>query len=343
MASYRTNTTWREIAERVRAARRIALVTHSRPDGDGVGSVLALARAFDAPDRPAHVFLMGPIEPCLGRAMEPTGFRRVEADPPGDDYDLIFVVDTGAWSQVEPLEAWLRRHHDAVVGIDHHAHGEDVAARRIVDPTAAATAQLVADLLDEMGCPLTGGTEGIAEPIYLGLATDTGWFRYANAGPAAFRLAARLLEAGVDKSRLYELIEESHRPQRLALEARSLGSLQYVNGGAVAIQAISRRDFEETGATIDDLTGIVNLPMVVEPVRVSILLSQTEPGVTKVSFRSKPVTAETPALDVNRLARQFGGGGHVFAAGARLPVALDEARRRVLAAVERAQIASPPA
>ncbi|MDY7109697.1 MAG: bifunctional oligoribonuclease/PAP phosphatase NrnA [Planctomycetota bacterium] len=331
MESYATNTTWAEIADRIRGGRRIALVTHAKPDGDALGSQLALARALSEPGRTADVYVMGPLEHALAEVIADTPVHRADDRLPGDDHDLVIVVDTGAWSQLQPLETWLRERRERTIVIDHHSHGDDVAALRMVDPGAAATAQMIVSLLDELGCALT---EDVAEALYVGIATDTGWFRFDNVSAQTFAVAARLLECGVDKSRLYQVLEENYPPGRLALEARALASVQYARDGAVAIQSLSLDDFQQTGCAVEDLTNLVNRPMVVGKVRVSILLSESKAGVTKLSFRSKPTADGSDWTDVNRLARQFGGGGHVFAAGARMSLSLAEARRAVLAAVE---------
>jgi len=331
--TYASNFTWVEMAEVVGEAKRLAVVTHRKPDGDAIGSALALRRGLAAKGKSVDIYLMGPIEPVLAGLLDGTPIHDPDTTPPRDDYDAILVVDTGAWSQVEPLEPWLRRHHEHVLGIDHHSHGDTVAARRIVEPGAASTASLVAELLDALGVKLTPGRDGIAEPLFVGLATDTGWFRYQNADPAAFTLAARLLAIGVDKSSLFQAIEASHRPERLALAARALASLEYASGGAVAIQSLRPDDFTETGGGPEDLTGVVNAPMVVGTVRVSVLLTQAEPGETKLSFRSKPGPGGSVDHDVNQLARTFGGGGHVFAAGARVHGNLDDVRAKLLEAL----------
>jgi len=184
-----------------------------------------------------------------------------------------------------------------------------------------------------MRCELTAGVDGVAEALFVGLATDSGWFRYGNAGAEAFKLASRLLERGVDKSRLYQILEETHGPQRLALEARALASLEYFRGGSVAMQSLRMEDFQAAGASVEDLTGLVNTPMTVGPVRVSVLLSQSTPGMTKISFRSKPAPpggGQHDFDDVNELANKFGGGGHVHAAGARISLDLEQARQTLL-------------
>ncbi len=365
MSRYVSNATVPELAERITAARRIMLTTHAKPDGDGMGASLALARALAPKGKVTDIFLMGPLDPSLRVVAGDTPFHMVTATPavaaataggssaspnagsaaassanptlPGDDYDLAIVTDTGAWSQLEPLGPWLQRHHDHVIGLDHHAHGDDVASMRIVEPSAASTTQLLVLVLDELGCELTGGIGGVAEALFVGLATDTGWFRYPIADVEAFQVAARLLAAGVDKSRLYQIIEEQYRPQRLALQARALASVEYVRGGAVAMMSLRREDFEETGASEEDLTSLINAPMSIGSVRVSVLLAETAEGRTKISFRSKPTALDVNGSpqaggpwDVNALAGRFGGGGHIHAAGARVDLSIEEARRAVL-------------
>jgi phosphoesterase RecJ-like protein len=331
MESYTTNTTWAEIAERVRRGRRIALITHAKPDGDALGCQLALARALPQLGKAADVYVMGPLEPPLVPIIGDTPIRRADEESPDDDYDVVIVVDTAAWSQLQPLETWLRQRREKAIVIDHHSRGDDVADLRMVEPRAAATAQIIVPLLDELGCKLT---EEVAEALYVGIATDTGWFRFENVSAETFAIAARLLKCGVEKSRLYETLEENYAPGRLALEGRALSSVEYARGGAVAIQSLGLDDFAQTGCSVEDLTNIVNRPMVVGQVRVSILLAETKPGHTKMSFRSKPSADGQGWTDVNRLAQHFGGGGHVFAAGARMRVTLAEARQAVLAAVE---------
>ena len=238
MSDYCSTSTVEEIAGRIQAARRILLTTHAKPDGDGLGAALALARALRGGGPAADIYLMGPMESRLLEIAADTPFRMVEDHPPGDEHDLAVVLDTGAWSQLEPLAAWLRQRREDVVGIDHHVKGDDVAPMRLVEPTAASTTQMLVPVLEAMGCEITGGPGGVAEALFVGLATDTGWFRYSSADADVLRLAGRLMERGVDKTRLYQIIEETFRPERLALQARALTSLEYAQDGAVAIMTL---------------------------------------------------------------------------------------------------------
>ena len=338
MNEYRSNATVEQVAERISSARRVLLTTHTKPDGDALGSALALWRALEAKDIDADVFLMGPLEPRLRDIAGDTPYQLADHKPPAGDYDLVIVLDTGSWTQLEPIADWLRQRYDQIVGIDHHVKGDDVASMRLIDTTAASTTQILVPLLEAMGCELTTGPGGVAEAIFVGLATDTGWFRYSSADARAYRLAARLLELGVDKTRLYQTIEETFRPQRLALQARALASLQLVLDGAVAIMSLRPNDFREAGGSVQDISELVNTPMTVRTIRVSILLAETAPKRTKLSFRSKP---DMPGLtcragvDVNLLAQQFGGGGHKHAAGAGVNMDADEARAALIEALEK--------
>jgi phosphoesterase RecJ-like protein len=326
-----------ELAQRVAGAQNVMITTHEKPDGDALGSSIALHKALTAQGKRVDIFFAGPIERCLERIAGDTPFLRVEDGEPGDDYDLIIVVDTGAWSQVPSLDAWLRSRRALIIGLDHHPQGDDMASQRVVDIEAASAAQLILRLLDELGCPITPGRGGIAEALFVGLATDTGWFRFNSAGAEVFRVAARLLELNVNKTALFEIIEATFKPSRIALEARALSAIDYVCDGTVAIMSLTQADFEQTGGSTTDLTSLVNRPMLVEQVRVSVLLAETEPGRTKVSLRSKPAAVGRDSSDyvnVNLVAGKLGGGGHAHAAGARLDQPLAKAKKAVVSALQ---------
>jgi phosphoesterase RecJ-like protein len=329
---YASTTDWSALADRLRAASSAVLLTHRKPDGDAIGSLAAAYRMLDGIIPTREVWIVGPADPSLQALVADVPMLPVTDGPATDlEPDVILVMDTGAWSQLEPLEPWLRPRHERVLGIDHHARGDDVASMRIVQPTAASTTRMLMDLADALGLPIT---RALAEPMLLGLATDTGWFRHSNADADAFRAVARLLDAGVDKNLLYQQVEETHRPARLALAARALSSTRYVRGGEVAIQMLTPADFEETGGGSEDTVGLVNVPMAIGDVRVSIMASEPDAGLTKLSFRGKPGGDGWRDADVNAVAGAYGGGGHRFAAGARIEAPMTEAIERLVADLE---------
>lgn len=340
--SYETNTTVEALARELRAATRVLVTTHQKPDGDALGSVLAVVRACQAVGVAAEGWVVDPCEGNL-RSFEASS-RVVHVHPrrpelPQGEFDLVVVVDTGAWTQLEVIAPWLRERHARVIGLDHHARGDAVAARRVVDVGCGSCTALLARLVEAMGVPLASGADergrgSIAEALYMGLATDTGWFRFPNARAAEFALAARLLEAGVDKDAMYQQIEQSSRAERVELQACALSSLEMVAGGRIALMRLRAADFSATGAMLEETAGIVNIPMEIAAVRASVLaVEDTQAGVIKLSFRSKPADDSGTFIDVNELGSRFGGGGHIHAAGAKQQGTLDEVIARVRAAV----------
>lgn len=330
MDTYETTTTWPLMAQRVRDAKSVLVLTHRKPDGDAIGSCLGVARALP---QPVQVHLVGPIGRAVQSLLCDTDeYQITDADPVGEP-ELIMLVDTGAWVQVGPVSDWLRARRDRVVGLDHHPTGNDIAPDRIVDPSMASATMMVMRLLDELEIDLKQ-CDGVAEALFAGLATDTGWFRHSNADAKAFEMAGRMLDAGVDRDRLYSLFEENASMGRLALTAKALQSMQFVEQGRLAIMMLSAEDFQQTGASRAELDGLVNQPLSIQDVVGSFLLYTEDDGATKISLRSKPPLADRGTIDVSRVAGLLGGGGHVRASGARVQVDLAAAKAKLLGAID---------
>jgi phosphoesterase RecJ-like protein len=332
-----------EIADFLRGCESVAVMTHVKPDGDAVGSTLALTRSLNL-RRPgtARAWYFGPKPPWFAALAgdTPVGIQQDFASigtPSG-----VAVLDTGSWTQLEAVQAWLRPQASTTCIIDHHAHGDpDVAVMRFVDTASAAACQPAAELC----CAILGVDapaalpREVATPLYLGLATDTGWFRHSNVTRAVMSLAGELVASGVDHAQLYETIEQQERLPRLKLLARALDSLEILHGGRIAIMHVTREDFESCSATSGDTGGFVDHPQTIASVRVVALLSEADPTeyghgdgpLTKISFRSK---SGPSAVDVNRVAQLFGGGGHVRAAGAKVKRPLADVRNDVVAALK---------
>ena len=336
---YQSNCSLRDVASRLRSAQRVLVTTHSKPDGDALGSVLAVLRMCRAIAIHAEGWIVGPFEENLLELSGSDAIVRVDPKSPhlpDDSFDLVIVVDTGAWSQVEVLAPWLRARHANIINLDHHARGDAIASTRVVDVTCGSCTALLVRLADELAVDLAFGADSegrysVAEALYIGLATDTGWFRHANARASEFALAARFLHAGVKKDDLYARLEQCHRLERVLLESRALASLLTLANGTVTLMSLSKTDFDETHGLPEELAGVVNLPMMAARIRASVLLVEQD-GVIKVSFRSKPSVAGGSFLDVNQIAATFGGGGHVHAAGGRIKGTLAEAAQQIEAA-----------
>ena len=328
---YESTTNYSGIAQRINDAKHIVVTSHRKPDGDAMGSVIGLCRGLQSIGKQVENLFIGPVEHGLKLSAGNTPIRLLEEDGlPKDEPDLIMVVDTGAWSQLEAIAPWLKERSERIVGLDHHANGDDVAQDRIVDTSAAACAQIVMVLFEEMGIGFGSGDNSVAEALFIGIGTDTGWFRFSNADARCFSDASKLLECGIDRYQLYRTLEETARPERMALLQRMLASIEYV--GPVAIMCLRSHDFKETNGSSTDIVGLVNTPMVLENIQASVLLTDTDPSVTKMSFRSKPGLPDESStlIDVNLLANQFGGGGHVHAAGARVFSPLEEVKTTLI-------------
>ncbi|MBA4120553.1 MAG: hypothetical protein C0513_07645 [Isosphaera sp.] len=336
------------IAQRLRDARRVVILTHVKPDGDAVGSSLALARTLLERGAHAEAWYLGPFPPWLDEVAAGTPVRKLSADNLGTDAlpepDAVAVVDTGAWSQVDALGPWLRQRAAMAALVDHHRHGSnDAAALRWIDPGYAAAAEMIAEVVTHTlglgaDAPLPAG---VARAIYMGLATDTGWFKFSSTTPRTLRLAARLMESGAAHTELYEMLEQRHPAGRPRLLGRALGSLRMIAGGRVAAMSLRQQDFADCDAKAEDVGGFAEQPMAIAGVRAVVIFTEmTRPGhpspVVKASLRSRPGTPRAPAVDVSAIAARFGGGGHVHAAGVRFAATLEDSERALLEALQEA-------
>jgi phosphoesterase RecJ-like protein len=345
--SWVTNSTPSAIAAALRAASRVLVFTHMKPDGDAVGSSLALVRTLGMmPGKRAEAVYGGPQPGWMGTVAGTTPTRRWEkSGPPREEPDAIVVIDTGSWSQLEIFKSYLEPRSAKTIVIDHHRRGDAaVSAKRWIDTGAAAVCQQAAGLC----CLLLGVMPAqlpveVASMLYLGLATDTGWFRHSNVSSDVMSLAADLLATGVDANGLYQAVEQQDSPGRLRLMARALASLELSPVGGeterAGIMTLTRADFAAAGASGNDSGGLIDMPMTLATVRVAALLTEADPAdyggdaapgvkLTKLSLRSK-----TDAIDVDKVCRLFGGGGHIRAAGAKVPLELSEAKRRLMEAL----------
>lgn len=349
-----SSTTLDEIAAWLKPKRSVVVVTHGKPDGDALGSSLGLVRAlniaaggsaggFSGVASRAEAWYAGPMPGWWKAVALDTKTRHIDANnhPPSSvEPDAVVIVDTGSWSQLNDYRPWIDQQHDKSVLIDHHLSGNaEISPRRLIETGAAAACEIVAGL-----CVMLLGVESpadlppeVAEPLYLGLATDTGWFRHSNVTPAVMRLAADLLETGIDHERLIEIVEFRDRVGRLRLLSRALNSMELHDDDRIAVMSLGEKDFEKAGAMPGDSGGFLDVVKSVETVRVGVLLTElkTPDGVvTKLSMRSK---GGAHFVDVNVIAKSLGGGGHAQAAGARLVgVTLADAKTRVLEALQSA-------
>lgn len=334
------NASREEVAERLREAKDIAIFTHAKPDGDSVGSSLGLARTLTHMDKRAIPVY---VDPWLERFDDVLGDTPVMHESNGalkneflQSVDTAVIVDTGSWGQVAGAGDWIRSRLSDTIIIDHHAHGDIPAPMRLIDTSAAAACEIVADVCTDLlndrsprELPID-----IAQALYLGIATDTGWFKHSNVTPGVLHLAGDLLAAGVDHTRLVRLTQQSDERARIHAIATALATLEYHDDGRFAVLGLDHHAITSNGFTLDHLGGLTDLPMSVASVRAAAALTEIEPGFTKVSFRSK---TNPDSVDVNEVAQTLDGGGHTHAAGAKIRAPFADARERVIEALTSAK------
>jgi phosphoesterase RecJ-like protein len=323
---------WAPFVEFVRPHQRFLLTTHVRPDGDGLGSMLALADALGQFGKSVRMIVASVLPPRYDFLDPDHRIQRFHL--PGTEYhdsDAVIVLDTGTWNQLGDFGSLLRQLPCPRAVIDHHLTQDDLGGIRFVDTSAEATGRLVHEAITALGTPLSAAA---AHCLFVAVAMDTGWFRHRNTTPATLALAGRLVEAGAQPTDAYEALFEQSTLGRLKLMGVVLSRMQVAHGGLVAHTEIHRGDYEATGAVPQDSEDLVNYTRSVAGVEVGLFFMEQPRGGIKVSLRSRQ------RVDVARIAEQFGGGGHRLASGCTLDTTLEEARRRVLAAVTAALDAS---
>ena len=317
---------WSPLTDFLRRHDRPLLMTHVRPDADGLGSQLALREALLEIGKFPRVVIASKLPPRYA-FMDP-GRTLIEEFRHGDfaDRDCVVVLDTGTWNQLGEFAPFLKASPLPRAVVDHHRTQDDLGGLRMVDIAAEATGRLAHEIIAALGVK---PSPAAANNLFMALATDTGWFRHPNATPATFALAGELQALGANPTELYEKLYEAAPLARFRLTGVAINRLQARAGGRVAFTEIVLADYKDTGATPGDTEDLINLPRSVEGVEVALVFIEQTDGGTKVSFRSRSV-------DVSKVAERFGGGGHKLASGARLALPLAKARDEVLAAVDAA-------
>ncbi len=314
----------RVVMERLRAAERVVLTTHVNADGDGCGSEAAVAAWLESRGVRATIVNPTPFPASLRFLLHREGAAADLGSPEAAEAlaetDLFLVLDTSEENRVEPLREWLDPERTLVV--DHHPPGPTVVGHQgVQDPSAAATGELVYDLLSLDGAewPIEA-----AIGIYVALVSDTGSFRFSNTTPRAHRIAAEMLRLGVDPEAVFQRLFATFPRRRFELLRAALERLDTEGDLGLAWIEVPYAVAERVQATNDDFEGLIDQARSVEGTRVAILFRELPDGKVKVSWR-----ANGP-VDVNRLAREFGGGGHVKASGALVPGPAEEVVQRVL-------------
>ncbi|MCX6358587.1 MAG: bifunctional oligoribonuclease/PAP phosphatase NrnA [Armatimonadetes bacterium] len=312
---------YRLATDAILSADSVVLAGHENADGDSLGCVLALTLAIRALGKRA-VPLSTDGVPEIYRWMPGQEDIRPTTDERG--FDLAIVCDTSAYARLGAAAEPMRSARVSM-RLDHHGDQGDPFDIACVNSKAAATGEMAYQLIRRLGVPIT---RDMAECLLCAIVTDTGSFRFMNTSPSTLQVSADLMRRGACPAYISELVFESRSPASVRLLARALSSLQFAHEQQVAWVRLTAADFAETGADDADSEGVVNHARSMRGVRVGMLFREAGERGVRVSLRSRD------GVDVAAVARRFGGGGHVMAAGCTVHMGLAAAEAAVLAAVE---------
>jgi phosphoesterase RecJ-like protein len=309
------------IADALQRHDRFLVVTHENPDGDALGSLLALSLALRQLGKDAVMYLPGQTPLPQEYAFMP--LDDLVREPPDDAAErVLLAVDCAKEDRIG--DETVLSAAPLVLDIDHHHDNTRFGDLNLIVADASSTGEVLRDVFAELGVELT---PELAEPLYIALVTDTGRFQYANTTPKSLRLAAELVEAGADVHAVFQEVYESVEFAKLKLLARALGRAEVLEGGRIVVSHLLRTDFTEVGAAEPYSEGIIDYLRAVEGAELAALIREQlhgSPRAHKGSLRSS-----IDELDVSVIARSFGGGGHRQAAGFSSDAPLEEIVERI--------------
>lgn len=317
---------WNAFVAQVAHYESFVLVSHVRPDCDALGSELGMAEVLRTIGKQVRIINAHRTPPPL-EFLDPAGNIEVLGDHVEAEQisaDCIMVLDTSAWAQLGDMADVIRTSTADKVVVDHHVGEDDLGATMYKDYQAEATGHLVVQAADALGVSLT---RSMSVPLFAAIATDTGWFRFGSVTSETYRVIARLVDAGVVPSEIYQDLYERDTLGRLKLRGLILSRTECELDGAFAHTYVLKEDFAAMNALPTDTEDAINMMLTIDSVKAAVIMIAQLRGGYKLSFRSRC------EMDSNEVAGRFGGGGHKAAAGAFVEGDLQEVRERVLPVV----------
>jgi len=310
-----------QIVEAIRARQRFVISSHSRPDGDSIGSQLAMAYALKTLGKDVVVINADQAPPPL---MAFPGVSDITIAPIADgEFDAAIIMECGDLTRtgVAGLERFF------VINVDHHPGNTGYGQINWFDSSAAACGEMVFDIVRALDVKLS---VEIATHIYLAILTDTGSFHYSSISPRTFDICRETLEAGVDPVLVARNVYDSNNMGRLKLFGAVLSAMQLDESGRIAIVYLDHEMAREAGGTYEDTEGLINLPLTVKEIQAVVFFKQDKGDEYRVSLRSKG------DIDIGVVAKAFGGGGHKNAAGCSVEGAIDGLQKKFIELIEHA-------
>lgn len=299
-----------EIIQNLRKSDHVLVASHTDPDGDAIGSMLAVGHSLAALKTQATLYSETPV-PRVYRFL-PTSERIVQNLDPTVTYDSAVILDCGDLERIGEILEWIDRV-PVIINIDHHVTNTNFGHYRIVDTAACATAEIAYHLIKQMGVTID---KTIATSIYTGILTDTGSFRFANTSETAFAICDEMVRLGVDPYFVARHVYGTYSLGRIQLLLLALNTIEVSGNGKMSMMVLSQIMFEESGTRPEDADGLINYARNLEDVKLAVLIQEKQGNKSTghsdcyhVSLRSNG------AIDVSSIAASFGGGGHHSAAG----------------------------
>ncbi len=317
----------------IKRAGKVIVTTHTRPDGDACGCVVAIAEMLKAIGKDEKIILASEL-PEWYEFLFPEKPAVLDKDfnieqlKDGSFFqpDLIIIADTNSRKQLEGLADFIEQNKTLVLVFDHHLTSDSLGNVELIDTKAAATGLIIYDLFKYAGWEIT---ENIALALFVAIATDTGWFRFASTDSRVHKATAELIEYGVNSAELFHKMYQSFSLPRFKLMTTMLNTLQLHFDGRYAEQHLLLKDFEDTGAAYKDTENLIDECQKIKTVVVCALFVEQKDGKVKCSLRSRG------GVDVREVAQKFGGGGHKEASGVHLQGTLDDAKKSIKTEIEK--------
>jgi bifunctional oligoribonuclease and PAP phosphatase NrnA len=316
-----TQATLAQIGSAFREHHRFAVLSHVRPDGDALGSQLALALSLQLLGKEVTAWNEDGLLEKYG--FLPGGARLTQPPPQAQDFDVAVALDTATQGRLGTAGDAVR-HAKTWINIDHHPSNPGYGDLVYIDPTSPATGQILFELIKDQQLPMT---PAIAENLFVAISTDTGSFQYPNTTARTFEIGAELVRGGVDVGHISQLLYENYPRRRTELLRELLGTMRFDANGQIACFSLSLGVATKLGVRPEDNEGLIDHLRAIHGVIVAIFFEELAEGKVRVSMRSK-----NEEVDVSAICQKFGGGGHKLAAGARVRGTLAEVEQRLLQA-----------
>jgi len=318
------------IIQQFNSSNKILVVCHANPDGDAIGSLIALGLALEALNKKITLYCESPI-PAVYRFLP--AVHRVVKKIGRLNYDAAVILDCGDLSRVGKAVSFLKQI-PVIVNIDHHVTNTGFGHLQLIDTSACATAEIVYRLIKQMGLSFD---KPIATSIYTGILADTGSFRFSNTNKAAFSICQEMVEIGVDPYNIAQHVYGTYSLSRIKLLNLALDSIELSKNGKLSIMTLTKDMFDETHTQSEDVDGLINYAKRIEDVEVAALIQEQHNGKkrSKTPNRFHVSLRSDGAVDVAAIASLFGGGGHSSAAGFSIESTLSNIKSRIFSIADK--------